>query len=127
MPTPGDLWDSSVAWGCLVHALAACVSLTLLLSPPWGDTGVPAFTLLSRTLAPGTAPLAAGRRSPRGPGQTLAPARLSGLVLPTGWDPEHRWGPLKHLDSPGRPSPWRRWQFQTVTADQPGAPPAYWE
>lgn len=47
----GDLWDSSVAWGCLVHALAACVSQTLLLSPPWGDTGVPAFTLLSHTRA----------------------------------------------------------------------------
>ena len=71
-----DLRDSSAAWGCLVHALSACVSQTLLLSPPRGDTSVPAFTLLSHTRAwySLTRPLC--------PEQTRTPPRLLGLALP---------------------------------------------
>ena len=71
-----DLRDSSAAWGCLVHALSACVSQTLLLSPARGDTSVPAFTLLSRASAwhSLTRPLC--------PEQPRSPPRLSGDSLP---------------------------------------------
>lgn len=71
-----DLRDSSAAWGCLVHALFACVSQTRLLSSTQGDTSVPAFTLLAHTSAwhSLTRPLC--------PEQPRSLPRLSGLSLP---------------------------------------------